>query len=112
VALICALPSDSQTLAVPVDVQLGAASASGASAIATALAPAASSGGTKLRIFILALLLCWPVFVGVLSIAPATIEVVNAGTKLRLAVIPHRYASRRSASSRRKITRHVEKMGH
>jgi hypothetical protein len=59
--MIWALPSDSQTLAVPVDVQLGAASANGASAIATTLAPATNSGGTKLRILIFALLLCWPV---------------------------------------------------
>jgi len=53
VALICALPADSHTLASPVEVQLGAASASGATAIATALAPATNSGEMKLRIFMM-----------------------------------------------------------
>jgi hypothetical protein len=61
VALTCAFPSDSQTLAVPVEVQVGAAWASGATAIAAALAPATNSGGMKLRILMMALLLYWPV---------------------------------------------------
>jgi len=45
-------------LANPLEVHVGAASASGANAIATALAPAASSGATKVRILMMALLLC------------------------------------------------------
>jgi hypothetical protein len=74
------LPADWHTLAIPLEVQVGAAWASGSTAITTAPAPITNSLGTKVRILMVhCSFFCF--LIDTFRIAYAPVNIVPAATQ-------------------------------